>query len=393
MRKRMIGILLATMVVCSAGGAQPVRQETIAKAQTNEMVPSTLQPSVAGYDLELQTVISLETGVTLNWKEKNATSYEICRDGEKIFTVSGGAVTSYVDQNVVMGQSYRYRVNGYVQGVLVYYGERGVTIGVPGCEWTGEVYRDQIAGAKTSLTSVSLEWSLANEKGLEPAGYEIYRGSSQNDLEKIETVENADLEVKKSDLMVPDVYTYQDTGLKKRSTYYYKVRAYGIADGKTVYGAFSDVMRYKTVNQYGKYDWKILSNKGGKSPYTTAVITSKKGNAELALKEKTFYGFGYTKKNKAKAKYYTINLISYSKNGKQWSKGKAVKLKEGERLYLRMKLKDQKGKIVKPVSLSSLKLDQEVVSGVYYGGVPSQFCFDLKKDTGFQTTLSYRFFS
>lgn len=82
---------------------------------------------------------------------------------------------------------------------------------------------------KTSGTSAKLTWKKLS--GV--SGYEIYRSTSKNSgYQKIKTVSSAKT-------------SFKNTGLKKKKTYYYKVRGYKKVNGRIYYSPFSAVKKVK----------------------------------------------------------------------------------------------------------------------------------------------------
>lgn len=82
---------------------------------------------------------------------------------------------------------------------------------------------------KSSKTSAKITWKKAS--GV--SGYQIYRSTSKNgSYKKIKTLSS-----KKN--------SFKNTGLKKKRTYYYKIRSYKKVNGKTYYSSFSSIKKIK----------------------------------------------------------------------------------------------------------------------------------------------------
>lgn len=80
----------------------------------------------------------------------------------------------------------------------------------------------------SSTTYTSFKWDAC----VGVTGYEVYRATSKNGTyTKVATV---------------SATTYKNTGLKTKTTYYYKVRAYKKITGNTLYSAWSDVKSFST---------------------------------------------------------------------------------------------------------------------------------------------------
>lgn len=91
---------------------------------------------------------------------------------------------------------------------------------------TVTAYATKVSGlsaSKKSSTSATVKWSKATNA----SGYEIYRATSKSgSYSKVKTTTST---------------SYTNTGLAKKKTYYYKVRAYKNVGNTKVYGAFSSV--------------------------------------------------------------------------------------------------------------------------------------------------------
>jgi Fibronectin type 3 domain-containing protein len=83
--------------------------------------------------------------------------------------------------------------------------------------------------SNSSYTSLKISWSAISQAD----GYEIYRATSASGkYTLIKTVTGT---------------TFNNTGLKFNTSYYYKVRAYSLVNGKKVYGAYSAVKNLKVL--------------------------------------------------------------------------------------------------------------------------------------------------
>ena len=81
-----------------------------------------------------------------------------------------------------------------------------------------------------TTSSVTVKWTKVSGA----SGYAIYRKNNKTGkYEKIATVSASKL-------------SYKNTGLKKKTTYSYKVRAYKTYEGTTNYGSYSPVTKIKT---------------------------------------------------------------------------------------------------------------------------------------------------
>lgn len=83
--------------------------------------------------------------------------------------------------------------------------------------------RPVITTVTTGETSVKVSWK--NVKGA--AGYEIYRALPGRQFKKIKTMKSG------------KVLQYTDHGLKRNTSYYYRIKAYRLVDGRKYYGRYS----------------------------------------------------------------------------------------------------------------------------------------------------------
>ena len=90
--------------------------------------------------------------------------------------------------------------------------------------------KSKLVSVKLKKKKVQIQWKkISNAKG-----YVLYRAtSSKGSYKKIKTITKA------------STVKYTDTKVKKNKKYYYKVRAYRKASGKTLYGKFSNVKSVK----------------------------------------------------------------------------------------------------------------------------------------------------
>ena len=168
------------------------------------------------------------TKLKLSWKKvSGASGYTICRlnggSYKRIKTVK--ASTRQVMLALADGrQAYSYRVCAYrtIDGKK-YYGEKsGVKSAV---QAVSSLQAKAVRGKGIRLTWQSL-------KSVD--GYVIYRKTGKNgSYKKIKTVAN-----KKSN-------RYTDKTAKKGKTYYYRIRAYRLLDGKKVYGSYTQNIKVK----------------------------------------------------------------------------------------------------------------------------------------------------
>ncbi len=185
--------------------------------------PSWLTATLYGYD-----------DVQLKWgKVPYATKYKIYykKNGASSYTYKGmTSSTSYKIANLTDGALYNFAVlpcmsvNGsYYDAAYYRWIERYTLKKVP----TPKIY-------KYSSSRILIE--IDNILG--ETGYEISKSTSKNGTNIVYTIIIAD----------PDSvggYYHKDLYAPKGKTYYYKVRAYSVENGKKIYGPWSTAVKYK----------------------------------------------------------------------------------------------------------------------------------------------------
>lgn len=168
--------------------------------------------------------------VKITWKNVSSDGYFVYRSAtkngtyKKVASVTGRYHTYYIDTALSSGKNYYYKIAAY----KTYKNEKGRG------EFSSAVYAATkpatVSGVKTTAQSgkkIKISWNGAAGAG----GYEVYRATAKNGTyKKIATV---------------SAKSYQDKGLTKGKTYYYKVKAYKKISGKKVYGGYSAVVSKK----------------------------------------------------------------------------------------------------------------------------------------------------
>lgn len=152
--------------------------------------------------------------VDLTWQDNSddETQFRIERstngsDFSEIDSVGAG-ITSYSDTTVAENTTYWYRVRAYNSyGYSGYSNTDSDT--TPSCPPSAPAAPTNLA-AKAAKYSVDLTWTDNSDN---ETGFKIYRGSSPTSLDLIDTI-------------AADLTSYTDTGLTRKTVYYYKVCAY-----------------------------------------------------------------------------------------------------------------------------------------------------------------------
>ncbi len=171
---------------------------------------------------------SSNTAVTVSWNAvKGATGYVVYRSTSengtytRLGTVTG---TSRKCTGLTSGKKYYFKVRAIVTyDGTTYYGKYSSPVSaIPPLPKPD--YINVIPGATS--TSALVYWNEV--KGA--TGYVVYRSTSENgDYTRLGTVKTTDRTC---------------TGLKKGQTYYFKVRAINVVDGKTCYGSYTAPKKY-----------------------------------------------------------------------------------------------------------------------------------------------------
>lgn len=200
-------------------------------------------PVLVWQDPEAVAVVNV-SGVSKKSDSSVAVTWTVAgpRDGFELYrSVNGGAeakvysgpALSFTDIGLAVGNTYRYRVRAFrVSEGQTYYGE-----------WSAE------SAIELLLAPIKLKSVKNNKKGTaeikwkqvkNAAGYEIYRSMSQDSgYKKVKTVKVTKKNKKTKTL------SFINKKLKKKKTYFYKIRYYRTVNGKKVYSEYSPVKKVK----------------------------------------------------------------------------------------------------------------------------------------------------
>lgn len=173
------------------------------------------------------TTKSSDGTTTISWKKvTNASGYKVYRAKNKkgkYELLKTTTSLSYSDSSIVGGQNYYYKVTAYYKnGSTTINGkDSDVVLQV------GTLKKVFLTVKNKKKATASLSWKKADGA----KKYQIYRATSKKG--------------KYSKIATTKKLTYKDTSLSKNKTYYYKVRAYYVKDGKNVYGSYSSVKSVK----------------------------------------------------------------------------------------------------------------------------------------------------
>ena len=204
----------------------------------------------------------------VTWKKvSGANKYYVFRSTKKasgykkVATVTTNAYTS---KGLKANTAYYYKITA--QNANSNYGSRYSSV----CAATTKLAKPaKVSKSSVINTSAKISWSKVSGA----KGYQLYRSTSKNGTySKVKTTSSTSFTNKK---------------LTPNKTYYYKVRAYKIVNGKTFYGDYSSILAMKTkpnfvINDSMLYkSVKVSSVFPGKSKVTLSDLKkqfNKKGN-------------------------------------------------------------------------------------------------------------------
>jgi len=181
-------------------------------------------------------VSSSAAGITIKWlKDAKADGYQISRAADingkytVLKNVTGNSTVTFTDKKVTLGQTYYYKVRTYRKSkTKTKYSSWSAAAG--GQPKLTETQLIEVSSVKPK--SVKLKW----QKVVGAGGYKLYRKAGTNG--KYKEVRSASGSANVS---------VTDSGLKSKTTYYYKMRAYKKVNGKLRYSAYSGEWCVKTV--------------------------------------------------------------------------------------------------------------------------------------------------
>lgn len=174
--------------------------------------------------------VTSPTKVKLKWKKTaSATGYQIYRatsyNGKytRVKTISKNTTVSFTDSQLVPNKTYYYKVRAYSKvGKNTKYSKYSPITGISP---TLEEPAIQAISAVTAK-SATIQWNQVEDA----EGYRLYRSETPSgSYQLVKTLSGSQKN------------SYQDSGLKKGKTYYYKVRSYVKVNGAYKYSSYSDI--------------------------------------------------------------------------------------------------------------------------------------------------------
>ncbi len=217
----------------SADPEKPTQPDPQQPAVTPEEPQTPEEPAAMIAQPDLAKVQNTAAGVTVKWKKSsNAAGYYVYRKTQggkwkRIANVKGKNKVSYTDKAVKSknGKMYIYTVKAYNGSNVSKYSKTGLTI-----------YRLTCPALLKPVSKAAGSMLVTWKQNKKAAGYQIqYARSADFQTQKLtKTVKS----VKKTSQTI--------TKLKKRKTYYVRIRSYQKVNGVTYYSAWSAVKKVKT---------------------------------------------------------------------------------------------------------------------------------------------------
>lgn len=245
--------------------------------------------------------------VTLSWKSaaKDVTGYRVYRydpEQEKYVHIKTTSKCSFIDEDVVPGKSYQYKVRCYWKiGGTNYYGKTSsvVEVAVPRAQVTG------VQTVKRGSTYLDLTWNKVSGA----SGYRLYKyDTGSKSYKRIVTISGG------------TITTYKISDLNGATEYRFKVRAYKKADDVVTWGVSStefkestNPSKVKNVKLSKKSTTVTLkwSKVGGATGYKLYRYNSGTKKYEKIATIKNNSTFSYADKKRKKGKQYSYKIRAY----------------------------------------------------------------------------------
>lgn len=277
--------------------------------------PITAKTEVSTPNIKVTSKNYKNLGVSWS-KAGGASGYVIYRSSTEngayraIKEISGNTTFSYVDIGRICGKTYYYKVRAYrtVSGERMY---GKASMAESGCSVPATAVFTDVSAS--SYNTIKLAWKTVGGA----SGYTIYRSTSKNGAYKaIKMIKNG------------NTISYTDTGRSCGRTYYYKVRAYKLVDGKRIYGKPSSYKAGKATLAAPNVDmirqsptsirlsWQGISGAGG---YQIYAYDRAQGT--------------YTKLKTLNSENTSFTVKNLSKGTKHYFKVRAYRTVNGDRVY------------------------------------------------------------
>lgn len=290
-------------------------------------------------EMRCESNIMTKTSVKISWKrQKGANGYKIYRSvllkndnwskRKKIATLPASQIS--ITDKTTYKKTYKYEIVSFSQNgnktkeeftdfCLTY-------MGVGRASWDDYLSSDAI----TSPDSIRLQY-YGSYYGMMPDTYEIYRSKTKKNYKKIASVKS-----QKNNWA--GIYT--DKKVTYKTSYYYKVRAFKIINGKKIYGKFSVPILLSAVNSTGIFQAEVLTPKTETVTSLDILLTSSNGNADAIFDRKHIWDASYRAESSGSSSLRCL----YSSDGKEWKNfsDNPVVIKPNEKIYLRFESEDGK---------------------------------------------------
>lgn len=167
--------------------------------------------------------------VKLTWNYvENCKGYYVYRAASKngtyrkVATITNPNTLTYKNYELTTGKTYYYKILAYGNYSQCNSSYSNVTSSKP-----APLEPKSLKLKKKSKTSIGISWKKVSGA----SGYSVYRATSKNGkYTRVATTKKT---------------SFTNTKLKRKKTYYYKVRAYKTVKGKKYYGSYSDIKKLK----------------------------------------------------------------------------------------------------------------------------------------------------
>ncbi len=258
------------------------------------------------------TATSGHNWVNLKWKAINgASTYEVYRSTSKEgkYKKIGDYNTVFREGSLTIGTTYYYKIRPCSNANMgkVVYGDFSDPISVtPSLSKTND-----LKILRSSYKSIYLSWDVVEAA----SGYDIYRSTSKTGgFSKIGTGVRS---------------SWVDKSVKTGTTYYYKVRAYHVKNGKKIYGGYSHILTFKLKLATPKIS-KVIKSSSTSAKVSWSSISGASGYEVYQATSKTG---AYKKVATTKANVKSYQLKNFKKGKTYYIKVRAFRMVDGKKVY------------------------------------------------------------